>query len=495
MHPDWKKNLLALAVIPLALAIGTLIAQGEWVWPCVALAIAIAVIAGRLAQANFSAFILGGLIFGYITANRGFAQLSASGNLPLFPAEIGLAVTLPILIWQCARTRQLPWRRDEINFALIAWIVVGSIRILWDMRSNGAAALRDFAMVYYALFFFVAQQTTAQNTVSDWFQRTLRAASAVMLPLYILFQNFPDFFINTLTVRGSPLVFFKGDLAGTFLSIGALAWFFHYDARPGRWGSLCLSLTMAGCMIATNNRASMLALIIPTLVLALSGHTRLLKILTIAGVAGALSLALWTQLSGRPWRDSPLVGIYERVISIADFGGQRSYSSTSAEPKGDNNRFRTVWWQTVIKETTDANPWAGLGFGHDLADHFLKAYYPDSDEQFTARSPHNFFVTIYARMGLAGLIPFSITVALLAARTWQTFRRNRTQEILLPWCVAIALLTSACFGVVLEGPMGAVVFWVSLGLAMGNSLAQRKTTMPAEKSQLSGVSALQPVHH
>jgi hypothetical protein len=29
------------------------------------------------------------------------------------------------------------------------------------------------------------------------------------------------------------------------------------------------------------------------------------------------------------------------------------------------------------------------------------------------------------------------------------------------------ILTSACFGVVLEGPMGAVVFWSVLGLANG----------------------------
>jgi hypothetical protein len=33
------------------------------------------------------------------------------------------------------------------------------------------------------------------------------------------------------------------------------------------------------------------------------------------------------------------------------------------------------------------------------------------------------------------------------------------------WCAAWVILVSACFGVVLEGPMGAVVFWTILGLA------------------------------
>jgi O-antigen ligase len=494
LNPDWKKFLLTATVVPLALAIGTLIARGEWIWPCLALGLAIAVIAGGAVRSSFSALVLAVLMFGYIAGNRGFAQLSLSGNLPLFPAEIGLAVTLPLLIWHSSRTRQLPWQHNEINFALMAWIAIGCVRILWDVRAHGAAALRDFAMVYYAFFFFVAQRATGADNGAKWFQRVLLTASAVMLPLYVLFQNFPEFFISTLTVRGSPLIFFKGDLAGTFLSIGSLAWFFHYEKRTGRWWSLMLSLAMAGSMVATNNRASMLALAIPTTLLALSGRTRLLKVFMVAGIVTALAVALWTQLSGRPWRDSPLVGVYERIVSIVDFEGARNYQSTSAEPKGDNNRFRTVWWSTVITETTQANPWTGLGFGHDLADNFLKAYYPDSDEQFTARSPHNFFITVYARTGLIGLVAFVSLIVLAATHARRAFRRGTPAENLLAWCVATALLTSACFGVVLEGPMGAVVFWISLGVAAGTLISEsspQAATAPA-KSEPSAEPSIVP---
>jgi hypothetical protein len=32
-------------------------------------------------------------------------------------------------------------------------------------------------------------------------------------------------------------------------------------------------------------------------------------------------------------------------------------------------------------------------------------------------------------------------------------------------CIASVVFLSACFGVVLEGPMGAVVFWTTLGMA------------------------------
>lgn len=475
--PDWKKPLLIIAVVSLAVFMGVLIARGEWVLPGAALAAAVAITLSRVVASNLSTFVLSCLIIGYIAGNRGFAQLSLSNSLPLLPAEIGLGITLVILVWQCARFRQLPWRRDEINFTLIAWIVIGSIRILWDVPAHGLAAIRDFAMVYYALFFFVAQHVTQEDADIRWFHRTLLAASAALLPLYLLFQAYPDFFLNVLTVRGTPLIFFKGDLAGTFLAVGSLAWFFQYDAQPRQWWALLLSVSMAGCMLATDNRASMLALTTPTLLLAVTGRTRLLKTLTVAAVVGASATAIGTHFSGQPWQNSPLVGIYERVISITDVGGDRSYLSTSAEPKGDNNRFRAVWWETVVRETTRANPWTGVGFGYDLADDFLKAYYPDSDEQFTARSPHNFFITIYARMGVIGVGLFVIALALLAVRARSIFRHEPSSEKILPWCVALSLLTSACFGVVLEGPMGAVVFWISLGL--GAASAATKAAQPA----------------
>jgi O-antigen ligase len=194
-------------------------------------------------------------------------------------------------------------------------------------------------------------------------------------------------------------------------------------------------------------------------------------------------MAIGTHLSGQPWRNSPLVGIYERVVSIADVGGERNYRSSSAEPKGDNNRFRAVWWETVVRETTRVNPWTGVGFGYDLADDFLKAYYPDSDEQFTARSPHNFFITVYARMGVIGVGLFVIACALLVVRARTAFREKVSPEKILPWCVALSLLTSACFGVVLEGPMGAVVFWISLGLGAGSAAVQPLEASPATASE------------
>jgi len=51
-------------------------------------------------------------------------------------------------------------------------------------------------------------------------------AVVALLPVYFLVQEFPQFFFSTLTLRGVPLIYLKGDLALTFLSCGAIIVFF-----------------------------------------------------------------------------------------------------------------------------------------------------------------------------------------------------------------------------------------------------------------------------
>jgi O-antigen ligase len=112
------------------------------------------------------------------------------------------------------------------------------------------------------------------------------------------------------------------------------------------------------------------------------------------------------------------------------------------------------------------NPALGLGFGYDLARGFLQEYNPDMAEDFTARSPHNVLLSALGRMGLVGLGLFLLLLGVLFSRTWRVLRNpesDATQVAL--WAGIWTIIVSAHLGVVLEGPMGAVVFWSLLGLA------------------------------
>jgi O-antigen ligase len=141
-----------------------------------------------------------------------------------------------------------------------------------------------------------------------------------------------------------------------------------------------------------------------------------------------------------------------------------------------------VWWRAAIDETVENNVWFGLGFGYDLADRFVRQYFPDSSEDFTARSPHNVLITVFARMGLVGAAAFLVLLAIITVRTWRALRGPaRAREASVFWCAAWVILICACFGVVLEGPMGAVVFWTLLGLANSADGAASEMTAAADE--------------
>lgn len=461
LAPVWRTRLAAAGAAVFAVWMGTAIAQHEFLLPTVCLAVLGVVMVIYVQPLPPTTVLLGLTLLGYMVGNRGFAQLSFTSSFPILPGELVLLVAGITLLVRSALHRTIPVRRDLLNALVLLWMITSSVRLYLDVRMHGALALRDYAMVYYAAFFFIAQHAATTAVERSFLLRCLLWACASLLIVYPLFNEFSDFFINRLTLYGTPIIFFKGDLAGTFMVIGAVLFFARWEEHGSRF-ALILSLLLAGAAIATTNRASMLGLFVATFLLAVAGRWRLAlaqTALAVIVIAGFLSFAY---LRNQSWQTTPVHGLYERIVSLTDPSGQRSYTASDAFNKGDNNLFRMVWWRLVYEETSASSPIVGLGFGHDLAGRFVREYYPDIDE-FTTRSPHNFLVTVFARTGLVGLIPF---LAIIAAVFWRTVRAAR-QDIAngAMWCAATTVLISAIFGVVLEGPMGAVVFWAMLGMA------------------------------
>ncbi len=457
-----------------AILLGYLVTDEQWVLLSVVLAGLVGIALASWAPAGVPRAIFAVLIYGYILGNRGFAQLSPARSVPLFPAELALAAGGALLLVRATVEKSPPFFQDRLNFALIVWIGLACARIGFDVHRFGLEAIRDFAMVYYAGFFFLAQYFFAKEPQpARWLHRSLLVSTALLLPMYILFDRFPDFFTSRLTFRDVPLIFYKGDLVGTNLTIGALAWFIYYEQNRRRLWALVLSLALAAAMLTTNNRASALALIVGAAWLAIGGRWRLLRTLAVGGVLGGAVVFFWSAFQGRPLSQTPLQSLYEEASSLIDPTGQRSYAGPGSFAKGDNNRFRVVWWETVIKDTWEQNPYVGVGFGYDLAEEFLKVYYPDSSDDFRARSPHSILVTAFARMGAVGLLSFLIFLVTLVFPTRWAMRADLVDAV--PWLTAWAILTSSFFGVVLEGPMGAVLFWTALGIGCAAQRARENS--------------------
>lgn len=88
-----------------------------------------------------------------------------------------------------------------------------------------------------------------------------------------------------------------------------------------------------------------------------------------------------------------------------------------------------MWWQLAIADTWENAPIFGVGFGYDIAAQFSREYFADMADDFTARSPHSIFVTVFARMGLVGITLFLAVLALALRDTWVALRARDINTI------------------------------------------------------------------
>lgn len=476
MDALFLRRLLTVAGLGAAVLAAAQLAQGEL---ALAAALAGATTLGLLwwlLRLEADVLLAGAALFGYLVGNRGFAQLHLSlAGLPLPPAEIALAAGLVAVIWRGSRAGRLPLRRDALNLLILLWAGLAAAQLPFDLRQHGFVAARDFATIYYALFFFLAQEWGAEPRARRWLHGCLLAGFALTAPAFAAYSTWPEFFFNHLTVAGTPLIYVKSDVAGGLMVAGAV-WFLLRCGRGRRlWWLLPAAGALAGAVLC-NSRAALVALAVVVAWTLVLRQGRLLLGFGALGLAGLLALVGQGVLSSRPWTESKIYRLYESVTSMTDIRGQGTYVSADLADKPDNNSFRRVWWQTVINDTTRQSPWLGQGFGTDLAEPFIRAYQPDSDEDLTVRSPHSFLVTIYARMGAIGFAALMSVLTVVAWRTWRT----RSPEETAAWLGAWAILTSACFGVVLEGPMGGMVFWTLLGLASAAATTSAEETESSE---------------
>ncbi len=431
---------------------------------------------GHVLNIPTDALIAGIVLAGYLVGNRGFAQLQVP-RVPMLPGEFALGLGLMLSLWRSVQGRATLLHRDALDGFVFGWIALGVIRIPVDLRAHGFVALRDFAFVYYALFYFVARSWNSVPAARRWVLGCVMAGLTLAGPVFCLFLAYPDWFVTTLAIGGIPIVFVKNDVAGGFLAGGAL-WFVHRYVCSRRVGWLAAAAAALVGVAVGNNRASIVALGCGIAWLVVLRAWRMVRVVVALLAVGLCGLLIQGVVSPRPVTTLPIYRLYESLASIADLQGNRVYRSTDLDDKPDNNQFRLVWWRAVATETWADGRWFGLGFGHDLAGEFLRVYYADNNDEFNVRSPHNYLLSIFGRMGLVGIAGFGAIAVVMARKTWVARDTVDKRDSPLPlWLVSWTILASACLGVVLEGPMGAIVFWTLLGLANA-SPAERESDAP-----------------
>lgn len=409
------------------------------------------------------------LVIGYFSANRGFAQLAPVSGLPLFLGEIGLGLGLGMIALRTAIAKRLPFPLTPLASALIVWMIAAGLHLFIDLRHWGILALRDFAMIFYALFFFIGFTIGQHERSRQLLINGYLIGLALMFVIYPLFSAFEAFFTYELTFRGIPVIYFKGDLVGIYGAAGSVLFFWKYRQSK----NVVFLIGAIGCVAMvglTLSRAAMLGLVLAMGLMWLARARSYTLFLTSTAVAGFVVLTGYYAVNETPVRETQLYSLYEHARSIVDVSGTGEYQGSRSTDTGDNNRFRLVWWRALTEETLREAPLFGFGFGYNLANPFIQEYYPGADtEVFTARSPHNFLLTLFGRTGIIGFGLFLIVLTLIAGQTKSLIgqaRREGTIPETLALQIAIwVVFIGAVLQVVLEGPMGSIPFWLLLGLS------------------------------
>lgn len=474
MDPRLRTFLVSLAAVGLAVFVGVELADASYAWPGLIAAFIVGAVLVRFTGLPADTIFVGLLIIGYIVGNRGFAQLMPAPGIPLLPAEIGLLLAASWRFVLCSFERSLPFHRDPLNWAVLAWLVVGTARAVFDVPRFGLMAVRDYAMIYYAAFFFLAQHMCRDPRARDYVAFCLVVAAALLLPVLVILQVAPDFLFENLVVAGVPLIYHKGDLTVTFAGVAALSVFHWARTREQRLWAWPLAGLLLVAVLGGGNRASLLGIAVAAGLLALARRWRFPLLLGGIVGAGFLALGMLATIFNHAWSQEKLHGVSDQVRSMADLAGSGRYESESSHFKGANNRFRLIWWRNVVEETWHTNPVAGLGFGADLAAGFVQEYYPENTEEFGVRSPHSIVITTFGRLGGMGLAVWLVFCLILARRTWHALRHSPEPGVWSLWSSLWVILSAAAFGVVLEGPMGAVVFWSLLGVGNAHLIAEEE---------------------
>jgi O-antigen ligase len=184
-------------------------------------------------------------------------------------------------------------------------------------------------------------------------------------------------------------------------------------------------------------------------------------------LAAALAFALTWLLTprGRPiTRAFVLTGLLAfllaaggLILGIDAFSETLDRVLSTADATSVNADYRLAAWDASIDDISD-NPLTGLGFGN------LFVFY--NRGLMYVGAPHNSLINIAWYLGIPGFVLFSVIQGVFAVRSFLS--RNTLSR--LGWNHSVifgawlSLLIVAAFNVILESPVGAIPFWLAIGL-------------------------------
>jgi hypothetical protein len=351
---------------------------------------------------------------------------------------------------------------------------LGAVLAAFSLPRWKLDALRDSAIWYYGIFFFIGLALTTREAIADRFWLLIRRIWIISLVWNVadicsrhqLSHSGP-----IIPWRGVPVLFNATHEAGQNLALGSLIVLCTTTLyrRPFLRSFLALVAALGLALFVISDgrgmRLGFAAALLTMLLLSFGARRRPNfneRLITL--MAGALPLVALAALI--------FSGQVMRLSSLDRFAGV-----DPSNPDGTAN-WRLIWWQNLYDHVMETNPAVGIGFGQSL--HIYNPLLESDDEEFVVRSPHNFNVTVFTRMGFSGLCLWAgvliIGVGGLSTCVFRgtvrghLYTEERRDELAFWTTMLVCTVVNSSFGVLMEGPVLGIWFWFALGFATGRSL-------------------------
>lgn len=416
------------------------------------------------------------ILVGYAVAGRGFAY---TGQKPVFIGDAVLLVgTLAVL------TRARGVRLHPVHGLIMLFMLLGAFRTVPYVTAYGVDAVRDAALWGYCMFAIALSAFVRAHHIRwaidryrrfvPWLVAWIPVAAAISI-LHVS-PSWPN--------SGIPMVDFKGGDMGVHLTIAAsfvlLGLYGYSGRRRGARSETAVWLMwfVAVAPVLAMSRSSMLGLSFGIVIaFALRSSVRVLPFAVTAGTLALVLVAFNVSVPVGGGQNLSTTNLMQNVVSIVSNKQDQGGAGGSHQNLNGSKQFRLRWWTKIVDYTVHGPYfWKGKGFGLNLAD--SDGFQLDS--KHTLRAPHNSHITVLARMGVPGLVlwsllqlsfagtmlAWSVRARRLGARLWSLF----DAWLLVAW---VAIMIDTSFDPYLEGPQGAIWLWSIVGVGLAAVGIQR----------------------
>lgn len=378
----------------------------------------------------FTEVVMSILLVGITIGSRDFVQLGLYiGDFPIYVTEILMVV---LLVGMMVEQPKLSLPLGSKRFIVI-YMLVGLVSLITHVADYGLAAVRDFALVYYSLFAFVAAHVASY---SGAIERILR------LQLYALTGALGMGVLNTYLGGDRLLTTTYGEtrlLHGSYAVYFSLAIFvvlISNRLRIGKAVSLGL-LGMAGLYLVQHRTAW----------IALGAGIAILTVFRLGDLWRRLITVGWLAITGAS------LALLVTGLSVLDLVPKSLLTVLNYETD-PNAVWRLTGWKEILTQL-DGRSWLGLGLGAPYQ-------WYDQLGRLNTGAPHNSHLGIMYKMGFIGYLFFFATIATLVWQLWCNRTRLDTHHLSM-LAVCGFILVYAAFNVLLEAPYTSVVFWSMYG--------------------------------